>query len=366
VKFFTFFTFFAALPASAGGQLPIRFAFSNGSGVWPVISLQGANHGAGQLIRICGPEGKLCSCAFKDEQGNALGSTSAGTVSYEASGNYFRCPIPAGIAPFSVAQVELRGPGGATSGVLPLKTEQTLTLPDLIGADLDVNRVRSISRYTCESTYLQKDGTTPSSFDCTNQAMQCGTGSNFCLLRASSPYFLYADNYGSNFEEKPSDDFYNSSFGGLCGLQIRRLDCVSGGNPVAAFGLYEGETGFWKTAVSLPPAPDQPPAFVGYAAVPSPVTGECPPGLMPQVLSLVTVDTRNMRPSSNLPPALQSTDVVNPSVTPQSFLISLISGGNCDGSRCTMPNSFAGEAGEAHYSSAGKSVFCAIPAALLP
>ena len=355
--------FFGFGLAFASDQPDFRFRFVLlESGTQNRIALQAESGTEGTIARVCGATGADCACEFFDGAGNVLGHTTPAQITFDAAGNYFRCVYTGVLGTLAAARIYH---GATTSTVLPVST--SLTLHDIVGGDLDLNHVRSIYRYSCEQNFLEKDGTTTQSFDCSNQAKLCDTG-NFCLLQARFPYHLYADTYSTNFAQKVADRLYNGGGDGrICGLQIRQLNCADdAGFPTREFGIYAEQRGVWKTPVTLVSGPDYSAEIFGFAASVSVAGGECPPGLVKRSLFQVSVNTADINPGHNFTSGLISTEVRSPQQAPAPFHIVRYGKGNCDGTGCTMPVSFAGDAKTPQaYASAGSGSFCVIPDTLL-
>jgi hypothetical protein len=350
------------------------------------VSVQGSNNAKSAIIGTCNLTGSSCLCNFTDSQGHALGSPVATT--YDSDGNYLTCVAPNNIAGL-VSNVTVTNLDASVSSIVTPVTS-TLTLNQLIGSDLDANRVRTVSRYLCEYNFLQKAGTSAAGFDCTNQATSCDTdgnpGKNFCIVKARYPFYLFADTFSTNFSAKIADKLYGTSAAPtICSLTIKQINCVESdidpaqggapdtfGTPVPAFGLYGVSTGIWQTAVSLPSGPNQPAASFGFAAAVSATSGNCPPGLVKRVFFTTTVDPAALpsssNPSSNMV-AQVATEVSDPSIVPNVFTLAKLSGGtggNCNNTRCTMPNSALVSGLTTYtYSSANQTAFCVIPAGIL-
>lgn len=352
---------------------------------------QGASNSKAGLISTCNFAGTGCECDFLNSSGASLYVASGSNISYDDRGNYYRCVYNGSTSVTSVASVKIRNiSGSVTTDAISVDTDGTdstpvtLTLAKLIGSELDLNRVRTIYRYACEFTFLQKAGTTTQSFDCTTQAESCDpdgtTTKSFCLLKARFPYHLYSDTYSTNFYQKISDKLYNG--GGsdrICGMQIKQIDCVGTtddayGTPSPKFGLFGEQTGIWDTSVSLGAGPDLIPSSFGYAARTSSSTNECPPGLEKRIFYRANgtdgIVTSDIAPTHNFTSGLSATEVGLTTTTPAVFNISKYSGGtggSCNGTTCLIPNSFvAAPVKSFTYTSTGQTEFCVIPSGLLP
>jgi hypothetical protein len=358
-----------------GTQSSFKFNFAYHATVSDTtFYMQGTSNSKSGSIGTCNLAGTGCVCEFLDSNSAVLYTTSSSQISYDERGNYYRCTYAGSSAIANVSTVRIKNNSGTvTSEKMSVYLPSTLSLPVLMGTEVDINRVRSIARYACVFNFLQKYGTTTQGFDCTSQPVSCdpdGTVTkNFCLLQASFPYYLYSDYYATNFWEKLADKVYNG--GGtdkICGLQIKQVDCTgAGGTPSVKFGLYGEQTGMWDTSVSLASGPDQLATNYGYAARTSASTTECPPGLEKRVFFKTTVVTSDITPGHNFTSGLIATEVNVSTVTPAAFPIDKYGGGGCTGTAgCTLPNSYAGLAKASQaYSSAGQTEFCVIPSTYL-
>jgi hypothetical protein len=365
VKKFAFTLLFLACPARAETpELPLRFAFADRSDSRQVVELQGNVADAALFPKVCGKGAANCFCEFRDSSGKLLGKSGNEKILYDPDAVFFRCDIPGGISQDKISETRLVGPSGKASNWLRVKQPMELSLADVLGTGLNFNLARGIYRYVCESTYLEKAGTTQLIFDCSNQKQQCDENGNFCLLKTRTPYFLYSDSYGSNFSLMPSDRLYNSGFG-ICGLEIKQLDCVSGTKPELRFGVYEGQVGIWNSALSLAPSPDNQAELEGFAAKVSKVTGDCPPGLVPMNFYHADLPTAAISGASNLPTDLVVTDLGPENFAPDPLVVARVGGGNCDGTACTMPRDSAAPVATAPFQKSGQETFCVIPARLL-
>lgn len=330
------------------------------------IYLQGSANTSSGLISTCNTAGTGCVCEFLKADGSIIQTTiSTSYITYDTTGNYYTCTLndPGATLLPQLTDIRIRNIGNTvTSSNLVVTASGALTIEQLIGTDLDVNRVRSVYRYECEWNYLQKDGTNSNTFDCSTQATLCDTG-DFCLLKAQFPYYVYADGYSTNFHLKVADELYNPASGRICNQQIKKYDCTLTA-PALKFGLYAEQTGIWATNVALGPAPGITATSMGFAAKVSTTTNLCPPGLEKRVFWTVTVDTSTILPTHNFTTGQVSTEVQEPapSAPPTDFEIDKYGQGDCNGTSCTMPVSYAGDATpDQAYSSAGATEFCVIP-----
>lgn len=354
---------------SAHAEARVRFAYRNPTqgGVAERIDIQGDNDSGGVFIGACGHDGKLCACEFRKDANTIVEKTKPEAVSYDARGNYFQCVFSGKGGPVSFVRITRKN---FSTPLFPIKS--ALTLLDLMGSSLDMNRARQIYRYSCDFNFLQKEGTTTQSFDCTNTFQSCDPdgdpSKNFCLLKSRFPYFLYADNYSSNFHQRVADRLYNGGGSGrLCGMQLKQFNCADQeGTPVRSFGLYGEQVGYWDTSVQLVAGPDLGPTSYGFAARPSATTNECPPGLEKRIFYRVDIYTSDINPSHNFTNGLSATEILSPLNAPSPFQINKLSGGHCDGTRCSIPQSYSWGVKSIPYSKTGQTEFCVIPAELFP
>ena len=347
--------------------------------------MQGSANTKASMIGTCNLAGTGCVCKYFQSDGvTSAGADSGGTsgISFDERGNYFRCSY-VDTTPTAVAYIKMENLGQTvTSAPIPVDTSTTLTLGKLIGTDLDLKRVRHIYRYSCEYSFLQKEGTTTQSFDCTDAQVSCDPDNtitkNFCLLKSRFPFFLYADGFASNFDLKIADRLYNGGGGSgkICDLQIKQINCADGdASPAKKFGLYSEQTGIWDTSVQLGAGPDLSPVSYGFAARVSAASPfDCPPGLVKRVFyragGATGIVTSDITPSHNFTSLLTATELNPPTTTPSPFTITKFSGAHCNPSqspKCQFPSSqvltpvktFA-------YDKTGQTEFCVIPETLLP
>lgn len=357
---------------SAGTQNSFKFNFAlrgTTSGADTPHYLQATTESKTGVVSTCNLAGTGCSCDFLNAASATLQSV---TASYDTAGNYYTCTYntSAGVLA-NVTQVRIRN-NASTIASANLTIDTSITSASkLLGSDLDVNRIRTVYRYVCEMTFLQKTGTSATSFDCSNQATTCDGTNNFCLLKAQFPYFSYADNYQNNFSEVVPDKIYNGGGSGkICGIQIKQYDCsnyVNTSGAVKQFGLYAEQTGIWQTAIALGPGPDSSTSTYGFAASLNTTTNLCPPGLVKRVFYQLSVVTSDITPDHNFTTGQTSTDISSPTTTPPDFSIALYGDtGACSGTACTLPASYKGNAkADQSYSSTGQTTFCVVPSSVL-
>ena len=181
---------------------PSSFAFNfalQDEGNDNLFYLQGAANSKTSVVTTCNSAGSNCVCVFLDSNEEEIDHTTSAQIRYDTTGNYFRCTLGSSFSGDNVRYVKLRNQNSTiTSTNYAVDTKTTMTLPKLIGSELEATKVRSIYRYECEHTYLQKRGTTEENFDCTDQGAanfcsQGGGSGDFCLLKSNFPYYLWAD-----------------------------------------------------------------------------------------------------------------------------------------------------------------------------
>lgn len=353
--------------AQAEDTLPLQFALQGGAAPFVTVDLQGDLGSESVMQRICGAAGNLCTCEVQDSNGKILGRTNPSQIFYEPTGNYFSCAFDINVPFHEIAKARIFR-DKITSPVMNVNEAGSLTLPQIIGPYLDMNRTRSIFRYSCQEAFLQKEGTTTDSFDCSSQPVLCDTG-DFCLLKADFPNHLFLDGYSSNFTLKQSDRIYNEGGSGrICGLQIKSHSCSGPESyPALKFGLFGEQKGIWKLPVALSPNQYYASYIYGYAAEVSPSTGRCPPGLEKKAFYQAAIDTKRITPSHNFATGRVVTEVADaaPGAPPSAFEIDKFGQGDCNGTTCTMPISYAGDATADQEFARTGSEFCVIPNALL-
>ena len=367
-----------------------------------IVYLQGAANTKTPIVSTCNNAGTNCVCDFYNNDTatpRLLESTSnSNDISYDVTGNYIRCNFNGTLS--DLDSVVIRNQNSTVVSAV-YSVETTLSAAKILGEDLDLNRLRTIYRYGCVYSFLQKAATSSTSFDCSNQGSQCwnnpGVASgDFCILKSVFPFHLYSDNYSSNISLKQADRLYNQ--GGsdrLCGVQVKQFDCATAaGNLSAQFGLYSEQVGIFEQAVQLSAGPDIAVTTYGFAAKTSTFNGQtvCPPGMERQVFyraSTVNVVTNpstgatNLGVASNYPNGNQLTEIASPTGSgPAAVTVEQIIGrkdtsvtpnvvrGDCGGSSCILPDTSAGALTGTNqqwsYSKTGEIEFCVIPTALLP
>jgi hypothetical protein len=368
-----------------------NFAYRPTTGVadlQKIFFVQGAANTETAMISTCNSAGTGCVCQFM--VGSTVAHESSSTeISYDTTGNYFRCYYSDSHATAigSITQIRVRNLRSTIFGET-LSVQSSVSKNDILGADLNANKVRTVSRYSCLYNFLQKQGTTETLFDCSTQLTVCDTG-DFCLLQSWFPYYLYAHAQSSNHSRQGTDELYNAaSTGQICGLQIKRFDCTvppalapagEGGTAVAKFGLYAESNGIFDTAVSLGVTPGGSAELFGYAAQTSSYTSPggvahtlCPPGLERFRLYQAEPDPVAVLPSHNYPTSLVATVKVTEARAtgdvPADFVIYRKGGGDCNGTVCTpVPSTALANAADYDFvtSPSSPDEFCVFPVGIL-
>lgn len=361
------------------------------------VTLQGASTAKSAIIATCNGAGTACVCEYLNAAGTEIGESDSATIQLDSTGNYIRCNYPAAMA--VPDKVRLRNVAETKlSTTLSIKTPaagaRPITVQELF-ADLDVNRVRTISRYFCQFNFLQKKNATSGSVDCTDQnANPCeGVGPDsreMCLLQALYPFYLFADTLASNFGDKIADLLYNA--GGsdrICNRQLKRIDCTgAAGTPTADFGLYNEQTGIYQIALGLSAGPSIANQTYGFAAEQDTflATAICPPALVAKKIYEATPDPTTMQVGvpdgindNNVPAgftAFNIDDATAPTLTSLDFVkraggvdaVQCPSGtcGDCDGSDCSIAQTLISATAFAYAVSVSTpTTLCVVPDDLL-
>lgn len=353
--------------------------------------MQGSPNSKTAIISTCNAAGTNCVCEFYDGETLVETTSDSANIIYDATGNYLRCIMIDTANVPNIDTVIVRNQNSTiTSIAYDVETETTLTAQKIIGDDLDVNRLRTIYRYKCVHTFLEKEGTSTASFDCSSQASACwnagGSSGDLCFLKSNFPYYLFSDTYTNNIELKIADRLYGQGADKVCGKQIKEFDCATAdGALVAQFGIFSEQVGIFENAIQLAAAPEVAAATYGFGAKTSSITVSgttytvCPPGLERRIFyraqTNTAVDPTLIR--SNYPNGQVLTEVSDPSSTPTAIRIQKIIGrfdgttifGDCNGTTCNLPDTDAGNLPAPavyNYSSASQIEFCVIPTNLLP
>ena len=387
----------------------LNFAYQDTAAVSPgdeIIYLQGASNTKSTFNGICNAAGTGCECVLLNGA-TEVEVTNNTTISYDGTGNYFRCDFSIVPTP-GTHTIKLRNLNRSKqTAVFDIKTPATVTLGDILG-DLSLNKVRTIYRYGCDFLFWEKTGTTSaSSITCTTGAQIVTTappqpaGSNLSIVVLNYFFYLFADNTGNNFGSKLNDLLYNAGGGEtFCNIQLKRLDCTASnsqtnGAPDADFGLFSEASGIFTKSISLPISPTAGSATVGFAAATSTFGGAtvCPPGLVRRVAWTATPTAET---NTNMPtPGITATVIQSPTAPAISAITvtrrnnalcgdldsNAATADNCIFAPCptctpaqpgiTLSNyqasALATAPASANYASAGAAnEFCVIPDTLLP
>lgn len=351
----------------------LKFAFRDAAASAPqnkLVYLQGINNSKSTFTNTCNSAGTGCVCVFLDASQAVIRESATGEVSYDSVSNFVRCEYNGSLA--ALQYVRLRNLNN-TKATADYPVDTTLTAHQIVGSELDFNRLRTIYKYSCLNNFLQKDGTNGAVFDCSNSNSQCATNAsgNFCLLQGTFPYNLYRDNYTNNLNQKITDKIYNQAGDGrVCGVQIKEVDCGGANGKVEPdFGLFAEQTGIFDVPVQLEAGPSQGVSTYGFAAKISEYKGVkiCPPGMvMKRTYQATPTPSTDIGPSHNFPNQ-NVRQVANADTAPTDFEVNQVAGGNCDGTACTLPTAAMGRIGQVYpYTATTLEEFCVIPAKLLP
>jgi hypothetical protein len=360
---------------SSSDAFRFNFSYRNNAASAPhdrIIYIQGAKDTRTALISVCNAAGTSCVCDFYDANDAKISETSSTEISYDSTGNYFRCKYNGSIP--SLAKVRIRTQNSSRLGpTLSVEDNTTMTAAKLIGSELDANFIRTVYRYECQHNYLEKNGTSSTSFDCSSQGNLCGNAGtgDFCLLKSNFPFWLFTDNYTTNFPLKGSDLLYGAESGTdrICGIQIKQFDCAGAtGSPLKQFGVYGQQIGVFDTPIALNSAPRASATNFGFVAKTSTFDGNtvCPPAMELRVFYEATTSLASIGgQSSNYPDNQKISNIDIPASTTLSPInVDRVKGGDCSGTACTLPTAADGTATSFSYSALGTQ-FCVIPASLL-
>jgi hypothetical protein len=164
-----------------------------------------------------------------------------------------------------------------------------LTLNDVLGANLDKNKVRGVFRYSCERTFFEGEGVT-------RDSIACIPGQHLGLIKASYNFYTYRSHFDGNF---PAGDVAFPD--PICGRNSLLQYQCTGNTPELRYGLYKEPVAPFVVAVSMTRAPvgENLTGLYGYGVVPD--NGVCPPGLEaarpwvaePQTISAGAIDGTN-------------------------------------------------------------------------
>jgi hypothetical protein len=351
----------ALLPASGGEdaqKLPAIFAFREKQD--RRVYVQGLRQEAENYFVPCGENGEKCKCDFflAPDDTAPLATAPAGV---SRKFNYVYCDLPEDATAMFVRVV--------SAGEKPRKTNilqivNNLSWPNLLGAALLKQRVRWVSRYECDRTFLEGEDVVPD-----GSKIGCSPLQHLSILSATLSYYVYKSDEGSN---KPgeSTDFKHD----VCGItNLTKIRCQSDGF-VPQFGVYKESTPPFVVPVSVFRAPDSddPISDVGYAAGPD-SKGNCPVGfaLVKQWLASAPSITENTDGAGGYPTnftnkAGELSDHAFAQIEPRPFVVTLRRNRTpCDGKGDCSLAAFedARPALTVPYKLTGS--FCALPAALL-
>jgi hypothetical protein len=136
------------------------------------IHLKGAENSLSAIISTCNSAGTGCYCDFYDGTGTLLETASGtGAIAYSSANNTVRCLVSGATNPANISTVVVRNSDSSiASAEVSLVT--SLSLAQILNG-LSVDKLRIIHRYKCKRNFLQKTGTTYTSFDCTNGGGAC-------------------------------------------------------------------------------------------------------------------------------------------------------------------------------------------------
>ncbi len=380
------------LPDDSANQENFRFLFAYRddddatSANKLVVQLQGADNATSAIINTCNSAGTGCYCDFYDSS-NTLLETASGTsgISYSSTNNTISCLIGNIAHEDTVDNVILRNSDSSiVSDRVTVST--SLTLSQVLHG-LSVDSMRTVYRYKCMRTFLQKAATVYPDFDCTDQGLN-----DLSFLHADFNYFVYGSNSTNNYSDQLVDVLYNGSSGGsVCNMQVKQYDCVNtittnGGLLDKVFAIYGSQKGPFSREIDLNANPSKPNTPFGYAAPPQEFPAGsgvfiCPPGMKRFDTFTTQIDRDDFLITSNMPDKdslssmeiLDATDtdvwpVSTTSPSPTAIDVETRINGDCDATNtfCTDPAAAKAATGVTYSYTAAGSQFCAIPADLLP
>lgn len=358
-----------------------NFAYRDSAAASPLnltVYLQGATDTKTSLISACNLAGTNCVCEFLTSAEAEIIESATGGISYDQTGNYFRCDFPGTAAELAtLAKVRLRNQNSTVISAI-YDVDSTLTAAKILGDELSMNNLRTVYKFNCLLNFLQKVGTSTTNFDCSTSGSLCGSpgspNGDFCLLLANFPYYLYSSNAATNFDQKQSDLLYGAA-GTICSLQVKQFDCAgTNGVPVAQFGLYGEQKGVFETNIQMSPGPNTSLTTYGYAAKTSTYNGNtvCPPGMERRAFYQTTVAPSASWIATNMESSYTVKQVSATGTVPSALSMTRVKGYDCDGTVCSIVDSSAGlvadgTVGTFNYGlDTSSAEFCVIPASLLP
>lgn len=357
-----------------------NFAYRDAAAASPLnltVYMQGATDTKTSLISACNLAGTNCVCEFLDASETEIIENATGGISYDQTGNYFRCDFPGTATQLAtLAKVKIRNQNSTvTSAVYDVDT--TLTAAKILGDELSMNHLRTVYKFNCLMNFLQKTGTSLTNFDCSSSGSLCGSpgspNGDFCLLLASFPYYLYSSNAATNFDQKQSDLLYGAA-GTICSLQVKQYDCAgTDGVPSPQFGLYGEQKGVFETSVQMSPGPNTSLSTYGFAAKTSTYNGNtvCPPGMERRAFYQTTVAPSASWIATNMESSYTVKQISTIGATIAPLNVTRVKGYDCNGSACTIVDTGVGlvadgTVGSFNYGLDTTSTeFCVIPAGML-
>lgn len=243
----------------AAYDLLATFAYDNGGGV----VVQGLRNDPAKAF---GAAGLKVGCEFLLAPDTEEGSQAAGG-DYAEKFNYVFCPQPP--SPnhkfVRLATVEEKP---RRSNSVPVRA--TLTWRNLLGPDLQKNRVTWVYRFTCDRTFVEGEGVSKEG------EVSCPPSQKLGLLHTIYHYYTRWSEEGKETAE-PIPVATDS----VCGLTSYSAWRCLDGSKVLLFGLYRREIPPFIVPVSLTRAPvgDALMSVYGYAAE-TDANGLCPVGLV--------------------------------------------------------------------------------------
>lgn len=215
--------------------------------------------------------------------------------------------------------------------------------------------VSEIFSYACTFRFPEGEGVS-------SDSISCLPGQHLGLYEADYRFYLFRNDYGSNFPSRGTAQPFPAP---VCGVSLDRYSCEAV-EPRLEFGLSARSEGVFNVAVSLVPAPFAGGSIMGFAARLN-SQGMCPEGLV------------KIRPYFAYPPSMVSplpstfinlNGVLNSiqvsATRPEPFPITRIPAKEpCDSKgRCSAPQGELYVAEVAPYSAASP-VVCAVPASAI-
>jgi hypothetical protein len=327
---------FSAIDTANSETFTFNFAYQETGST--NVYLQATANSNSVMLATCNSAGTNCACDFFDSTSTQLGASV--TASYDLVGNFYTCAYGGAAGDLTGGSVILHKQNNTKSSSA-ISIVNTLTPQQLIGSDLDANKVRTVYRYGCKYNFLEKIGTSTSStnFSCADSLNLCGTG-DLCFMEIIMPFNVYSDNYSNNVDKKISDAIYNGGGSNLlCGTQMKQFDCTAaavgaGNEQTKVFGLYGDQTGNFQVPVVLTPGPNLPNETFGFAAKVG-TTGNCPPGMVKRDFYHASMPAI----ADTTIPAMVISEIDTVSHVPDTVVVSERGGGDCNNAGvCTLPN----------------------------